>query len=313
MSETAEDDEGYVDEEALEAAVPRRQTPLLPEAGASGTPLMIVIAVLAFIASVSLAGYFMVSRAAADWTGDLSGTITVQVRGAAADLILQDADIAEGLLRDHPGVTEVARMSRAETEELLEPWLGRDNLSADIPIPIIITAEISPSLRRDLSSLRNGLAEAAPLAALDDHGQWNDRLVDAANRAKGLAFIVFAMIMGATACVIIFATRAGLAANREIVEVMHLVGATDKFIADQVQRRYFSLGLRGGAIGAFSAAMILFLTASFGAEDAGLFLPNLQAAPAMLAGLAIVPVVICGISSLVARITVRTILAREIH
>ena len=166
MSETAEDDEGYVDEEALEAAVPRRQTPLLPEAGASGTPLMIVIAVLAFIASVSLAGYFMVSRAAADWTGDLSGTITVQVRGAAADLILQDADIAEGLLRDHPGVTEVARMSRAETEELLEPWLGRDNLSADIPIPIIITAEISPSLRRDLSSLRNGLAEAAPLAAL---------------------------------------------------------------------------------------------------------------------------------------------------
>ncbi|MEM9234276.1 MAG: hypothetical protein AAGA69_08570, partial [Pseudomonadota bacterium] len=285
MSETPATEDG---------PLPLRPTPLLPEAGAAGTPLTIVLAVLAFIASVALAGYFMVSRAADAWTGDLAGTITVQVRGAASPLIEAQADIAEGLLRDNPGVTSVKRMSREETVALLEPWIGRDNLSADIPVPVIITAEITPLLRQDLTVVREGLAEAAPLAALDDHGMWNDRLVGAAGRAQGLAFIVFAMIMGATACVIVFAARAGLAANRSIVEVMHLVGATDAFIAEQVQRRYFSLGLRGGAIGAIAAAVILYLTASFGTSGEGLFLPNLQAAPAMLGWLALVPLLICG-------------------
>ena len=303
------------DTDMIEAddGAPRRQTPLLPEAGAAGTPLMVVLAVLAFIASVALAGYFMVSRATAAWTGDLSGTITVQVRGAAAPDIAVEADVVEELLRSMPGVTSVARMSREETEDLLEPWIGRNNLGADIPVPVNITAEITPALRRDIGRLRTLIEDAAPLAALDDHGKWNDRLVGAAGRVKSLAFIAFMLIMAATASVIIFAARAGLAANRDIVEVMHLVGATDQFIADQVQRRYFNLGLRGGAIGAGAAAVLLFLTASLGSQEDGLFLPNLQAAPLMLGWLALVPLLICGTSSLAARITVRRILAAEIH
>lgn len=290
-----------------------RQTPLLPEAGAAGAPLMTVLAVLAFIASVALAGYFMVSRAAAEWTGDLAGTVTVQIRGASPAGILTEAEAAEQVLLETPGVTTVNRMSRDETEALLEPWIGRDNLSADIPVPAIITAEVSPELRQDLTALRTALAAAAPNAVLDDHGVWNDRLVRAAGRIKSLAFIVFAMNMGATASVIIFATRAGLAANRTIVEVMHLVGATDGFIADQVQRRYFTLGLKGGLIGAGSAALVLFLIAHFGVSEDGLFLPNLTASPIMLGWLALVPLMICATATIAARVTVRRILARDIH
>lgn len=296
-----------------ENGVPKRPTPLLPEAGAAGAPLMTVLAVLAFIASVALAGYFMVSRAAAEWTGDLAGTVTVQVRGVSPTAILTEAEAAQAVLEQTPGVFSVRPMPRAEIEELLEPWIGRDNLSADIPVPAIISAEVSPLLRRDLSPLRTALASSAPNAVLDDHGLWNDRLVSAATRAQGLAFIVFAMIMGATACVIIFATRAGLAANREIVEVMHLVGATDGFIAEQVQRRYFSLGLKGGAIGAGIAAVVLLLSATFGVEDDGMFLPNLVASPIMLGWLALVPLLICATSTIAARITVRRILASNIH
>ena len=293
---------------------PKRQTPLLPEAGAAGAPLMTVLAVLAFIASIALAGYITVSRAAAIWTGDLSGSITVQVQGVSPAAILTETEAAEALLADTEGVTSVTRMSRPEIEELLEPWIGRDNLSADIPVPAIITVEVTPELRRNLDPLRTALASAAPNAVLDDHGVWNDRLVSAAGRAKSLAFIVFAMIMGATASVIIFAPRAGLAANRTIVEVMHLVGATDGFIADQVQRRYFNLGLRGGAIGAGAAALLLVLIASFGGSgDDGFFLPQLSAGPATLGWLAVVPLLICLTSTISARITVRRILAAEIH
>lgn len=293
--------------------LPRRQTPLLPEAGAAGAPLMTVLAVLAFIASLALAGYLMVSRAASEWTGDLSGTITVQVRGAAPDIVDQQAIRVMTLLDGFPGVVSATRMSRAETLELLEPWIGQSNLSADIPVPVNITAEISPALRQDLSDLRTAIAGTAPLASLDDHGVWNDRLVRAAGKAQSLAFIILAMITFATASVIVFAARAGLAANRSTVEVMHLVGATDKFIADQVQKRYFSLGLRGGAIGAGLAAVLLFLMARLGVKGDDVFLPDIQLDSAMLGWLSLVPLVICATASIAARVTVRRILASDIH
>lgn len=279
-------------------------SPLLPEAGAAGTPLTVVIAVLAFMASVAFAGYFMVSRAAAEWTGDLAGTITVQVKGQTFEEIDRQARAAVTVMNNTPGVGKVKRLSREDTEALLEPWLGTDNLGPDIPVPAIITAEVTPERRRDLSILKQGLEVTSPGATVDDHGQWNDRLIDAARRVQSVAFIIFAMVMAAAACVIIFAARAGLSANRHIVEVMHLVGATDQFIATQVQRRYLSLGLRGGVIGALVAAIMLFSAASFQSDTQGFFLPNLGAAPSMLGWLSLIPLILCAIAAVVARVTV---------
>ncbi len=290
---------------------PSRATPLLPEAGAAGTPLTVVIAVLAFMASIALAGYFMVSRAVHDWTGDLSGTITVQIKGATGADIERDATRAFEVLQATDGIAGVSRLSREDTEALLEPWLGTDNLGPEIPIPMLITAEVTPERRGDLDILRQTLASRAPGASLDDHSLWNDRLVGAARRGQAVAFVVFSMVMGASAAVIIFATRAGLAANREIVEVMHLVGATNKFIADEVQRRYLTLGLRGGGIGALLAAVILFLSASFNREQQGLFLPNLSADPLMLFWLILVPILLCGVASITARLTVMRVLGEQ--
>lgn len=283
---------------------PLRPAPLLPEAGAAGTPLTVVIAVLAFMASVALAGYFMVSRAVDNWTGDLSGSVTVQIKASTAPEIDQDMAMAVQILSTTPGIADVTALDRTDAEALLEPWLGKDNLGPDIPIPGLITASVTPELRQDLTALRDRLAEAAPGASLDDHSLWNDRLVGAARQGQAVAFVVFIMVLGASGAVIIFATRAGLAANRDIVEVMHLVGATDRFIADQVQRRYLSLGLRGGGIGAVCAAITLFIVASFDGESQGLFLPNLSADPTMLVWLLVVPALLCAVASLTARFTV---------
>ncbi len=292
---------------------PRNTAPLLPEAGAAGTPLTVVVAVLAFMASISLAGYFMVSRATADWTGDLQGTITVQVKSGDMAEIDRQAEAALRVLSNTPGVLRAERLSREETGALLEPWLGKNNLAADIPIPALITADVTPRLRRDLGPLQQALEVTAPRATLDDHGVWNDRLVDAARRGQMAAFFVFMMVMSASGAVIIFATRAGLAANRSIVEILHLVGATDRFIADEVQRRYLALGLRGGTIGAVAAALLLFALASFQGDESGFFLPNLSADPVMLLWLITVPLILCGVAALTARLTVLQTLAGKLE
>ncbi|MGV6819889.1 MAG: cell division protein FtsX [Parvularcula sp.] len=285
-----------------------KRPPVLPETGASGTPLILVIAILAFMASVALAGYFMVSHAVRSWTGDLTGTVTIQIKGVNRSLIDQQEDQAATILQQTDGVVAIDRLSPEETEKLLEPWLGKGNLTKDIPVPALISATVTPELRKDLQPLREALARAAPDASLDDHGQWNNQLVSAARRSQAVAFIVFVMVMVAAGSVIVFATRSGLAANRNIVEIMHLVGATDQFIAGQVQRRYLSLGLRGGILGALAAIVVLFIAASFEHGEQGFFLPNLGADPTIFFWLAAVPVVLSFIATFAARLTVLNVL-----
>jgi cell division transport system permease protein len=269
-----------------------------------------VVAILAFMASVALASNLVVARAVSAWTGDLQGTVTVQVRGADAGSIARRAEAAAEAMRVVPGATGVRLLSRGETEALLEPWLGEGGLPDDVPVPALVTAEVSPSLRADLAPLREAVEAAAPGAALDDHGAFNDRLVAAAGRLKALAATVFIMVMLAAAAIIVFAARAGLAANRSIIEVMHLVGATDGFVANEVQRRYLLLGLRGGLAGAGAAALVLVLAASVGRAADGSFLPQLTAEPASLAWLLTVPLTLCLIAAVTARVTVLSSLRR---
>ena len=294
------------------SARPPRLTPLLPEAGAAGLPLTIVVAILAFMASVALIGNIAVSRAVTSWTADLTGAITVQVRGEEAGAIAEETDAAADVLRGRDGISDVRRLTRAEAEELLSPWFGT-GLPADVPVPGLVTAKVSAEARGDLDALRAALAEAAPAAVLDDHGGFNDRLVAAGGRLKGLAFTIFAVVMLAAAAVIVFAARAGLAANKPIIEVLHLVGASDGFIAREVQRRYFILGLRGGLMGALLAVIAVSLIVAGSSRVAraeAAFLPGLSVEPAALLWLAIIPAILCVVAAVAARLTVLRSLRR---
>ena len=75
------------------------------------------------------------------------------------------------------------------------------------------------------------------------------------------AAALFVLMIIAMATAIGFATRGAMAGNREIIEVLHFVGAEDRYIARQFQTHFMRLGLRGAAIGG-SAAAILFVAAS---------------------------------------------------
>ena len=117
-------------------------------------------------------------------------------------------------------------------------------------MPRLITVRLG-SGTPDLGSLRQRLAEALPgVASLDDHALWLSRLSTMANTVVGVGIAVVALVLLATGLAVTFATRGAMAGNREVVEVLHFVGADADFIAREFQRRFFRLGLRGGGIGA---------------------------------------------------------------
>lgn len=291
-----------------------RAEPLLPEAGAGGTSLTAVIAVMSFLATLSLAAFILIAGAAGAWTSELKSALTVQVKGADAAVIAQRVETALGVLESTDGVLSAQALTPEESARLLEPWLGKGNVGAYLNIPAIIEVKISDEARRDLDLLRTRLDAAAPGAVIDDHGEWHQRLSNAARSGQALAFAVFTLVMGAAVAIAAFAARAGLSANSEIVSLLHLVGATDGFIAGQVQRRFLVLGVRGSAVGLLGALLALGLAslALRAGGGGGDFLPELTLGPRLVLPLLIVPVALCLVTALTARRTVLKTLAKEL-
>jgi len=243
----APDDNGEAGKErAIASSFKRlRSEPLLPEAGAGGAPLTAVIAVISFLAAISLAAFLVIASAAGEWTEELKTSFTVQIKGADTETIKTDTDEVVRILSSQAGVIEMHVVEPDEAAKLLEPWLGKGNIGDYLNVPAIVEVRAEDSVRRDLELLQSRLTAAAPGAVIDDHGEWHGRLSSAARSGQLLAFAIFALILGAACAIAIFAARAGLAANEKIVSLLHLVGATDQFIADEVQRRFVILGLRG--------------------------------------------------------------------
>lgn len=290
-----------------------RRAPLLPEAGAAGMPLTAVIAVISALATLSLAAFILIATAANEWTTELASAMTVQVKGANPTEIEARTVVAQEILENTDGITQITVLPAIEAAKLLEPWLGKDNINAYLNIPALIEIQIDPALKPEIEVLERTLNDASDGITLDDHGSWNSKLNDAANSGQLLAFGIFALIMLAACAIAIFAARAGLSANEKIVSLLHLVGATDHFIAREVQRRFFIIGLRGSLIGLILAIFALGLTAlatrTHGAE--AFMLPGLSLGPRFIGFLLIVPIAICLVTSLTARQTVLRTLRLE--
>jgi len=232
----------------------RRNAPLVPTDSAASRSLAAVIAILTFLAALCAGAAEIAATSASEWQGSVAREVTIQIRPGPGRDVEADIARAEALARAEPGVAGTRVFSKAEAERLLEPWLGSGLDLSDLPVPRLVTLRLSESPSADLKHLRAALAEALPgVASLDDHALWLQRLSTMANTFVGVGIAVVALVLVATGLAVAFATRGAMAGNREVVEVLHFVGADDDFIARAFQRRFFGLGLRGGAIGAACA------------------------------------------------------------
>jgi cell division transport system permease protein len=288
-------------------------TRIMPRDRGAGS-LDVVIAVMAFLAALALGASLIAERAAATWRTGLAGRITVQVSppeksNASLD---QQIEAALSVLRKTPGIAHASLVSEEDTLMLIKPWLGSDALIADLPIPRLIDAEITPGASLDVMSLRGRLKTAAPDSFLDDHTRWLSRLRALAEGITWSAYGILALIALATAATVSFATRAGLDAHREIVELLHQIGAHSGFIARAFEWHYFVAAFIAGAIGAGLAALLY--VAGTGAELAGFeavpFLPPITLHLSELAWLLTVPVAASWIALLTARLSVLGALSR---
>ncbi len=287
----------------------RQAVPL--DRDASGRYLPLLVAIMVYLAALALAGAISVNKLAERWDSGLSGALTVQIPAGSA--AAEDGPALDALvtaLRASPGVLSVEPMDKTEITALLEPWLGDSVAAGDLPLPRLVAVTVEPGATPDIEGLRAQLQDLAPGSQLEDHQRWLARLLDLARAVEIMAGVVVLLVLLAACIMVTFVTRMGLAAHEQAIELLHLIGAQDSYVARQFQNRALSLGLRGGILGLLCAVPTLYLARLLLQRiDSGL-LPELTLRSWEWAIVILLPVAAALVTMVTARVTVLRTLAR---
>lgn len=245
----------------------RNDLPLSEDASTRLVPW--IIGVMAYLAALAFAAALMLSNVASEWSQGLEGSLTVQVpvaEGDKADVTNTRIVSAVRVLLKTEGVDSARPIPLAEIAEMLEPWLGTGADTSELPLPRVIDVKLRKGATIDFDELSRKLKAAVPGISLESHEQWRNTLLVLFRSMEFVAIIIILLITTVTLAAIIFTTRSVLAVHYEIVEVLHLIGAQDSYIADQFQKHAFQMGLKG-SIGGTASALATILGIAFLTSD----------------------------------------------
>jgi cell division transport system permease protein len=241
---------------------------LLPENRDSNGILPWVIAAMVYLTALAIAGGLGLRSAATSWTSDLAQTMTVQIPVADAADQQRQTVAALDALRGTTGVISARPLEKAELNGLLEPWLGKGNVSDDLPIPTLIDVQLDKAAMPDRASLEAAVRAVAPAAKIDDHRQWLGQLTGFTRSIEWTANLIVLLVAFATMAIVAFGTRSGLSNHHPTISILHLMGAEDSLIAREFQRRFLFQGLQGGVVGVLLALITIAILGIF-AKRAG--------------------------------------------
>jgi cell division transport system permease protein len=218
-----------------------------------------LIAFMALLAALSVAGLLMLKQISNVFEHNSQDTMTVQIpAGESPEVDEQNTIKAITALKKAEGVMTTTRVSNGEIRKLLQPWLGETAGSKAIPLPQIIDVKIDRASDLTAKRLTNLLTTIMPGTTVDDHSLWLTNLVDTLQSAELIALGIVFLITLATVGTVVFTTRTGMGIHRQTIEVLHFVGAHDEFIARQFAARAFIVGFQGGVGGILLAAPVLY-------------------------------------------------------
>jgi len=304
--------------EAIRRLWPARKgvAPIVPEKSVAGRTLLLLITIMGFLSAVTLGGVVLVQKSAIAWSADVGREVTIQIRPVEGEVMESNLRTAVSLAESTPGVAAARALTIAESQQLLEPWLGAGLDLTAIEIPRLVVVQLADPVDADIEGLERNLA-AVKGASLDTHAAWRQQLNTMAGTIVLSGLLVLILIGAATVLAIIFATRGAMATNREIVDVLHYIGASNKFIAGEFQGRFLSIGLQGGLLGTVAALLFFtligtaagnMLSSEAGAQVGVLFGRFALGIDGIIGILAVVPV-IAALTAITSRVTVRRFLA----
>ncbi len=241
---------------------PHRDLPLNADPSSGFLPW--IISLMVYLATLSLIVAFSVSTLIHQWNRGFQDHVTIQIpaRGLFAS---SSSETQEGvdikvrhILNRTAGIGVVKVLEAPEILDILGPWMPQTTSLETSFLPKLIDVEIQSRRSFHLQNLRNALHMVAPNIVVEDHLDWQQGLLDLARSAQIVSFIIVALILLAATGTVAFTAQTSLIIHRNIIEVLHLVGATDSYIAKQFQMHSLRIGLKAGFIGFTLSGLTVF-------------------------------------------------------
>lgn len=304
-------------ERVLGVAKEKRRYDLPLANSSSNSFLRLLICLLSILGMLALSASFALSAMTERWSQGLANKVSVEIPASdsAGDIIAPRmvrsmTDDAAKILSEHADVEQATITEEKEVRALLAPWLGEDLAMDSIPVPGLISVTFREGATPDLKKLEAEIREAAPSARIDTHESW---LADVLHFTGALQFaaILLGLIIGATTLVAVAAgVKSKLSENKEELELLHLMGATDSYIARQLQRHTLILSFQGGALGVIAGGLLLLIISLIAGEIGVNLIPDFRMADVQKLMLILMPVPIAVLAMLTARVTVMNVLTR---
>src|SRR4051812_35950199 len=119
-TEYYEDDEDTPVRAGSVDMLPHSETSLVPADSIAGRALLAVIAIMTFLAALTLGGVILVRAAAGDWQSAVAREVTIQLRPSEQRDIEADVQNAVTIASGAPGIASVRPYTKQESARLLE-------------------------------------------------------------------------------------------------------------------------------------------------------------------------------------------------
>lgn len=271
--------------------------------------IILLITLMTFLAVLALSASFALNQVAVKWSSGLENKLTIEIPASAGNLDALKIRVKKAL-DSIDNVEKIDILSNDTISSLVAPWLGEDFALDEVPMPALIAVETKENTDVFIEELSNTMKEVHPGIRVDAHEEWLDDFLRMIGSLKFTTFFVSILIGVTAATAITGVIRARMAEHKDDVELLHLMGASDEYIAGQFQRYALRLGLLGGAFGLLAGAiglLVFSLGMNGGSQD---LLPRLSLSPIGAVVLLSLPLIACALCASVAKITVLRSLAR---
>lgn len=275
-----------------------------------------IIGLMIYLATIALMVSLNVSHVRSKWDHGLQSKLTIEIplvadfQGDAHNAPSPQQQEVLDILRRTQGVRSFHVIPPSEMIALMKPWLGSETVIQDLPFSTLIDVEIEDRSLLNLRKLKDNLLKIAKDIRLEDHQIWQRGILDLAKTAEFISFLIVALICLAAISTIAFTSQTSLIIHRQIIEILHLIGATHQYIAGQFEQHALRLGIRGGIFGFSLSLITIFIIQFFSYNlDVGILTERTSLLEMISIGF-LVPVVITTLMMLSARLTVLILLKK---
>lgn len=291
--------------------------PIVPAGGVSSFALTVVIAIMTFLGCLAVGGVNLVNQSAANWEGQISTEATIQIRPVDGQNMQDNLIKAVRLVKGFDGVIDARIVDEEAIKRLLEPWLGSGLELDDLPVPRLIIVTLSKRNEVNFSAISQAIKQQIPGGSFDDHSTWIERLVTMARASVIIGLIILILVLVALGLTVIFATRGSLSGNAPIIEVLHFIGAENRFVARQFDWHFLQMGFRGAMYGGIAAVIAFFFCslwanrnmATPSADQAMALFGNFSISWQCYFEMAVLVIFVSGLTMITSRITI----IRQLH